>query len=129
MTHQRSVLVVEDDDIVAELFQHLLSDEGMQVSLASSGVEARRALAARDYDAVVLDIRLPGQEDGLKLAEVAVGEGCGVVLMTGDHRFEKTLIASGHRYLLKPFRVERLLSAIEQAIRQSQQRARREGST
>jgi DNA-binding NtrC family response regulator len=95
------------------------------VTIAGDAESMRIALTAGGHDAVVLDVRLPGPEDGLTLARFVADYGCGVVLITGDHRLERALAESGYRYLLKPFRVEQLRLAIREAIRDTHQGARR----
>jgi DNA-binding NtrC family response regulator len=117
-----SVLVVEDDFGVQELLQHVLSSEGNDVALACDGQEMRAAFDNGDFDAVIIDVRLPGAEDGIELARQAAERGCGVVLITGDHNHSDALERSGHRYLLKPFRVEALLEATQEAVEAIQAR-------
>lgn len=64
LAEYRSVLIVEDDHGVAELVQHVLAGEGMPVVLVANAQAMRNALASRQYDAVVLDVRLTGPENG-----------------------------------------------------------------
>lgn len=110
------VLVVEDDVHVAELLRDVLTAEGNDVALARDAQSMRNALAARRFEVVVLDVGLPSRENGLALAPEAAGYGCGVVLVTAHHHFDDALAESGYPYLLKPFRIEKLLRAIERAI-------------
>jgi DNA-binding response OmpR family regulator len=110
------ILVVEDDPGIQELFRTVLRDEGFDVSLARDGASMRSAFAADRVDVVVLDVGLPGGEDGIALAREAAAGGRGIILITGYHDLREAVVNSGHRYLLKPFRVEALLEAIEQII-------------
>ena len=97
------------------------------MTLANDGQAMRDGLAMGAYDAVVLDIGLPGAESGLALAQVAAEQGCSVVLITGHHHLREELAHSGHRFLLKPFRVEALLRAIEEAREKTRTGSRRGG--
>ncbi len=63
---QRSVLVVEDEEDIAELVALHLRDAGFAVTLASDGHAGMREACACDWDLVILDIRLPGP-DGLSI--------------------------------------------------------------
>lgn len=116
MSNSCSVLVVEDDAGVRELLRHVLAAEGNHVEVARKGDEMRAALAARAFDAVIIDVRLPGAENGIALARQAEEQGCAVVLITGDHNHADAVARTGYPYLLKPFRVERLLEVTEGAV-------------
>jgi two-component system, OmpR family, response regulator len=111
-----SVLVVEDDEGVQELLRHVLVEEGNEVALARDGQEMRAAFDTRNFDVAIIDVRLPGAENGMALARQAAERGCGVVIITGDHNHSDALARAGHRYLLKPFRVEELLEATQEVV-------------
>jgi DNA-binding NtrC family response regulator len=111
-----SVLVVEDDPGVRELLRHVLTDEGNHVEVARNGQEMRAALDERVFNAVIIDVRLPGAENGIALARHAEQHGCAIVLITGDYNHSEALARTGYPYLLKPFRVERLLEVTEEAV-------------
>lgn len=101
---------------MAALLHNVLRGEGATVVTVSEAKSMQSALAHGDHDAVVLDVRLPGEANGFALAALARDYGCAVVLITGDHSLDKALDASGYRYLLKPFPVGQLCSTIERAI-------------
>jgi DNA-binding response OmpR family regulator len=63
---QRRVLVVEDEQDIADLVALHLRDEGFAVTLANDGHAGMREACGRDWDLVILDIRLPGP-DGLSI--------------------------------------------------------------
>jgi DNA-binding NtrC family response regulator len=109
-------LVVEDDPGVRELLRHVLTDEGNHVEVARNGQEMRAALDERVFNAVIIDVRLPGAENGIALARHAEQHGCAIVLITGDYNHSEALARTGYPYLLKPFRVERLLEVTEEAV-------------
>ena len=122
MSEPCSILVVEDDPGVRELLRYVLTDEGNEVVLAGDGEEMRAAFEVGSFNAVIIDIRLPGAENGIALARQAAECGCGVVLITGDHNHLDALARTGHRYLLKPFRVEELLEATQEVVEAAQAR-------
>jgi len=113
------ILVVEDNESIREFLQSLFDDEGYEIAVVSGGEEMRRAFVGESFDVALIDVTLPGAEDGFALAELARGTGCGVILVTGDTRHFDRIEASGHPYLLKPFRIERLLDLVTQLIRGS----------
>lgn len=68
MSAQRKVLVVDDDPVVSESFNRVLSRKGYAVITAANGDEALAKLQAEQYDLVFTDLRMPGM-DGLEVAE------------------------------------------------------------
>jgi CheY-like chemotaxis protein len=61
------VLVVEDNRVYRLLFEELLTDWGLQVTLAEDGFQALQALEQCPVDLVLLDVRMPGI-DGIEVA-------------------------------------------------------------
>lgn len=118
MSKSCSILVVEDDAQVAEVLKNILVSEGNAVEIARDGAAMRSKLSAHDIDVVVLDLGLP-DSDGLSLAPIAAEDGRAVVLITGHHRFADALAKSAYHFILKPFRVEQLLRAINAAAEQA----------
>jgi CheY-like chemotaxis protein len=68
MSAQRKVLVVDDDPVIGESFNRVLSGKGYAVITAANGDEALAKLQAEQYDVVFTDLRMPGM-DGLEVAE------------------------------------------------------------
>lgn len=62
----KSILVVEDDADIAELLRLNLADEGYEVQVAADGESGLARLRAHAYDALILDLMLPGR-DGLEI--------------------------------------------------------------
>ena len=110
------VLIVENDDDVRDLLGDIFHDEGFRFSMVKTGAEMREALDDDDYDIVVIDVTQPGHEDGVALAQFAREQGCGAILVTGDHRHLERLEASGQHYLLKPFRVQQLVEIVDKIL-------------
>jgi two-component system, OmpR family, response regulator len=110
------VLIVENNDDVRDLLGEIFHDEGFRFSMVKTGAEMREALDEDDYDIVIIDVTQPGHEDGFALAEIARDQGCGALLVTGDHRYLERLDASGQHYLLKPFRVQQLVGIVDKIL-------------
>lgn len=110
------VLIVEDHDEVRELLSAAFEDEGYEFVAVRTGAEMRAALDTEDYDIAIIDVLLPGGEDGFALAESARELGCGVILITGDHRHLERLDRSGHCHLLKPFRLHDMMALIDRVL-------------
>ena len=126
------VLIVENDSYIRDLLGELFEDEGFLFAMVETGPEMEDALDEDDYDIVLIDLVQPGAQDGLGLADIAHERGCGVILTTGDHRHDERLRQSGRHYLLKPFKMQDLMTTVEQiltlASMECVRRKRRDGS-
>jgi DNA-binding response OmpR family regulator len=111
------VLVVDDDRDVRALLGRSLEFEGFAARSARDARKARKVLARGRCDALIVDVSLPGAEDGVSLARWAQANGLGVVIVTGNHGIEAELAATGLPYLLKPFRLAALAETLRAALR------------
>jgi DNA-binding NtrC family response regulator len=116
MTRICRILVVEDNDGIREFLQALFDDEGYEIVIVAGGEQMRAALEKDHFDVALIDVTLPGADNGFTLAALAQEAGSGIILVTGDVRHFDAVETSGHRYLLKPFRVERLLQLVDELI-------------
>ena len=117
------ILLVEDDDRVAEGVSAALSAAGFVVERADDGEDAWFKGDTENYAAVVLDLGLPGM-DGLSVLRKwrAAGQRLPVLILTarGDwsERVEG-IDAGADDYLPKPFRMEELLARLRALIRRA----------
>jgi two-component system, OmpR family, response regulator len=115
------LLVVEDDLKLAGLLRRGLVDEGAAVDLARSGEDALWMAAATPYDAVVLDVMLPGI-DGFQTCRKLRDEGvwAPVLLLTARDSVEDRvagLDGGGDDYLTKPFSFAELSARLRALMR------------
>src|SRR5690242_20001915 len=110
------VLVVEDERRMAELLKKGLEEEGHSVLVAHEGREALEMAQAQDFDAIVLDIMLPGI-DGYEVTRRlrAVRVQTPILMLTA--RDAKTDIINGLNtgaddYLTKPFSFAEFLARL-----------------
>jgi PAS domain S-box-containing protein len=114
----RSVLIVEDERIVAKDLQQTLSDLGYDAyAIAASADEAIARASERCPDVVLMDIRIRGKLDGIQTAEILRRQfGVPVVYLTAhadDATVERAKRTEPYGYLLKPIKSAELRSAIE----------------
>jgi hypothetical protein len=112
------LLVVEDTDAVREITRRLLVRAGYDVDVAVDGDSGLRQFAERAYDVVVTDMRMPGLS-GVELASRlrAQRPSLPVVFLTGYATEEvPEALRAGTTTLLKPFRRQDLLEAIEHLV-------------
>ena len=117
------VLVVEDDLRMAEVLERGLREEGYAPDVARTGEDALWMARAVEYDAIVLDVMLPGA-DGMEICRsLRAGEVWSPVLMLTardavDDRIAG-LDAGADDYLLKPFSFGELLARLRALVRRA----------
>jgi two-component system OmpR family response regulator len=115
------VLVVEDDVKMAALVRRGLLEEGLAVDVARVGDDALWMAGATDYDAIVLDVMLPGL-DGFELCRRLreAGRWSPVLMLTARDSVEDRvagLDAGADDYLVKPFSFAELLARLRSLAR------------
>jgi DNA-binding response OmpR family regulator len=115
------VLVVEDSERLRRSLEHGLRHSGFAVDVAADGEEGLALARARGYDAVVLDLMLPGT-DGLTVLRRLRDGGDRVhvlVLSAKDRVAERVegLAAGADDYLGKPFEFEELVARLRALVR------------
>jgi two-component system sensor histidine kinase/response regulator len=117
-----TVLIVDDDEVIRELYQHIVSDAGHQVLSAKDAPEARAIITAHeDLDVAIVDRVLPGEEDGLDVLRCIQTNQplCQTILVSGYPTFSSASEALRHsafEYLTKPVTPVRLRAALDAAI-------------
>ncbi|MFL4469179.1 response regulator [Tateyamaria armeniaca] len=119
-TFDAHLLIVDDDERIRTLLQKFLMRHGFLVTAARSAEHARRILAGLDFDMIVLDVMMPG-EDGLSLCRaLRETHATPILLLTAkgdtENRIEG-LEAGADDYLPKPFEPKELLLRINAILR------------
>ncbi|MEP5728591.1 MAG: response regulator [Sulfitobacter sp.] len=114
------LLIVDDDERIRTLLQKFLMRHGFLVTSARDAAHARRILSGLDFDLIVLDVMMPG-EDGLSLtASLRETMQTPIMLLTAkgetDNRIEG-LETGADDYLAKPFEPKELLLRINAILR------------
>ncbi len=117
------VLVVEDERKLGELLRRGLGEEGYAADLADRGEEALWMARAVPYDAIVLDVMLPGA-DGFEICRRMRGSGvwAPVLMLTARDAVDDRvngLDAGADDYLTKPFAFEELLARLRALTRRA----------
>ena len=115
------VLIVEDEKKMAELLKERLEEENHSVSLAFNGHDALDMARTLEYDAIVLDLMLPGI-DGLEVIRRLreIGKKTPILVLTGRDSVPdvvKGLDIGADDYMTKPFSFEELLARLRSVSR------------
>jgi two-component system OmpR family response regulator len=115
------ILVVEDEVKMARLVRRGLREEGMAVDVAERGEDALWMAGSTDYDAIVLDVLLPGI-DGFETCRRLRSDGVWspVLMLTARDAVEDRVAGLDHGaddYLVKPFSFAELLARLRALVR------------
>ncbi|MGB3146371.1 MAG: response regulator [Paracoccaceae bacterium] len=116
------LLIVDDDERIRGLLQKFLIKNGFLVTAARDAAQARRLLAGLEFDLIVLDVMMPG-EDGISLTrDLRAKLATPILLLTakGDTADRISgLEAGADDYLAKPFEPKELLLRINAILRRT----------
>ena len=116
------LLVVDDDRRIRALLQRFLLGEGYRVSTAESSREARAKLESLNFDLLILDVMMPG-ENGFDFARaIRTGSAVPILMLTARDEKEsriKGLEIGADDYLAKPFEPRELSLRIASILRRA----------
>jgi len=119
------ILVVENETSMGELLRQGLEEQNHAVTLAKDGVEGFHAAKTSNFDAIVLDVMMPGM-DGIEVARRlrADGQQTPIIMLTARDAaadIVKGLDAGADDYLTKPFSLKVLLARLRAISRRAAQ--------
>jgi DNA-binding response OmpR family regulator len=112
------ILVVEDDKLVRDNLNYLLSNEGYSVIQAEDGLKAFEYVSEAVPDLIISDIHMPkmsGFDLFKKLKNNTETESIPIIFLTADTRLQKMqegISLGAADYLIKPYDLEELLDAV-----------------
>jgi len=121
MAKKGSILVCDDEEIMRDVLETVLSGAGYKVDLAKTGEEALTAYEESSYDVVLMDVSMPGiggltaLEELIKLDEDAV-----ILMVTAFATFDTAISAwekGASGCIRKPFQNEQILALVAKGIR------------
>ncbi len=121
MEHKRSILLVDDDRILAEMTKEYLESKDFIVHLFTNAIDGFTAFQNQDFDVCVLDVRMP-MKDGFSLAEDirSVDEHVPLIFLTGQNEKEdriRGLSIGADDYIVKPFSMQELFLRINAILK------------
>ncbi len=118
-----NILVVDDEEPFRRLLKNELTRKGYAVSVAADGNEALRALSSNTFDAILLDVVMPGM-DGLSLMKKLKEDPQAppIIVLTGKATVETAVEAmknGAYDYLTKPYKLDELSIIVDRACNYS----------
>jgi len=124
MPRHGSILVIDDEDIMREILETLLSREGYTVRLASSGAEGLELAKSLPFDAVIVDVMMPGMDGMAVLDELKkIDDDLPVLMITAFASVENAIAAmkrGAFDYITKPFKNDEVLVVVRNAMERRQ---------
>jgi DNA-binding NtrC family response regulator len=117
-----SILVIDDEEIMREILETLLTREGYQVRLASTAAEGLDLARAMPFDAAIVDVMLPGMDGIGALDELKkIDDDLPVLMITAFASVENAIAAmkrGAYDYITKPFKNDEVLVVLRNALAQ-----------
>jgi DNA-binding response OmpR family regulator len=120
MLHEARLLIVDDEKAMRVSLSEIFSLRGALVTTAADGREAVELLNQRDFDLMLLDLKMPGMS-GIQVLEVAqkLRPGTVVILLTAHATLDSAISAlrrGAFDYLLKPCEPRALIAGVERGL-------------
>jgi two-component system response regulator PilR (NtrC family) len=120
MAEKGMIHVIDDEPIIHEVLSQLLTSEGYEVELSSSGEEALEKHSSQAYDLILLDLLMPGL-DGIEVLKAIkkIDPQAVIIIITAYGSVESAITAmkmGAYDYIQKPFKHDELLLTIKRAL-------------
>ncbi|MDQ4120893.1 MAG: sigma-54 dependent transcriptional regulator [Acidobacteriota bacterium] len=130
MAKKGSVLVVDDEEIMRDVLEVLLSSAGYKVDLAKTGEEGLEAYTRRSYDVVLLDVSMPGIGGLATLEELLKIDSDAVVLMITAYATFDTAVSAWEKgatgIVRKPFQNEQIINLVANGVKKRRKEEERQ---
>ena len=127
MRRNATILVVDDEEIMREILEALLTREGYHVRLAASGSEGIEFARTVPFDAAIVDVMMPGMDGIATLEELRkIDDDLPVTMITAFASVETAISAmkrGAFDYVTKPFKNDEVLAVVRNAVERRQLRA------
>src|SRR5688500_6133394 len=121
-TRKGTILVIDDEEIMREILEALLTREGYEVRLASNAAQGLELARALPFDAAVVDMMMPGMDGIATLEELKKTDDDLPVLMITAFASVENVIKAMKRgafdYITKPFKNDEVLVVLRNALAQ-----------
>lgn len=114
------VLIVEDDELIADLERDYLEANGFEVDIVYDGIKGEKKAMQEEYDAMLLDIMLPGKTGFEVCRELRKSRKLPIIMVTAKKEDVDKIRGLGlgvDDYLVKPFNPTELVARVNSHIR------------
>ena len=122
MNRSGNILIVDDEEIMREILETLLTREGHQVRLASNAAEGLELARTQPFDAAIVDMMMPGMDGITALEEIKkIDDDLPVLMITAFASVENAISAmkrGAFDYITKPFKNDEVLVVLRNALAQ-----------
>ena len=122
MNRYGNILIVDDEEIMREILETLLTREGYQVRCASAAVEGLDLIRSMPFDAAIVDVMMPGMDGVTALDEIRkLDDDLPVLMITAFASVENAIAAmkrGAYDYISKPFKNDEVLAVLRNALAQ-----------
>ncbi|HEY7789145.1 MAG TPA: sigma-54 dependent transcriptional regulator [Vicinamibacterales bacterium] len=119
-----SILVIDDEEIMREILEALLTREGYHVRLAANGAEGIELARTLPFDAAIVDMMMPGLDGMATLDELKkINDELAVIMITAFASVESAIAAmksGAFDYITKPFKNDEVLVVVRNALERGQ---------
>jgi DNA-binding NtrC family response regulator len=130
MAKKGSILICDDEEIMRDVLETILSGAGYKVELAKTGEEAVESYTARAFDVVLMDVSMPGVGGLTALEEIIKIDPEAVVLMVTAYATFDTAISAWEKgasgVIRKPFQNEQILALVARGIKRRRKEEERQ---
>ena len=120
MVQKTTIHVIDDEPIILEVLGELLTSEGYEVEISSSGEEALDKYSTRSFGLVLLDLLMPGMDGIEVLKKIRKIEPHAVIIIITAYASVESAISAmktgAFDYIQKPFKHDELLLTVKRAI-------------
>ena len=121
MAKKGSILVCDDEEIMRDVLETILTGAGYKVDLAKTGEQAVEAYEQKNYDVVLMDVSMPGMGGLSALGEIIRMDAEAVVLMITAYATFDTAISAWDKgaegCIRKPFQNDQILALVARGIK------------
>ena len=120
--HKKHLLIVDDDKRIRRLLKRFLVTHNYRISLASDSIKARNLINNIQFDLLIIDVMMPG-EDGLALTKhISAENGTPILLLSAKVQTNEKILGfemGADDYLGKPFEPRELVMRVEAILKRN----------